>query len=345
MKEHDSRSREILDAVVRLHIETGRPVSSALVARALGGRFCAATIRSVMKGLEADGLLEQPHTSAGRLPTDTGFRSFVDRVLVGWSLRERDLPRPLRLRVEERLRRSAGSHTLGKVLANLLNQLTANIGIVLDSGWDGVRAQRVDLFPKEAGRVLMVLVLENAFVRTLVVTPQRTYPPAVLELAASVLSERVAGRTVGELRRGLIPSLNAATDPTAACARELAWEGREIFDEFDDRELELTGVADVLDQPEFSQPEPLKALIRFIESPRTIRETLARLDAESFDPFGVWIGGENPRDELRQFGLILHRYELEGRPGLMAVLGPRRMPYHRAFTGIDVLQRSLQNLS
>jgi heat-inducible transcriptional repressor len=191
----------------------------------------------------------------------------------------------------------------------------------------------------------MVLVLENALVRTALVTLEERFPPVVIEAAGRVLSERIAGRTVGEIRAGVRDSLLASMGPAARCARQLAREGRELFAELEAEELSLQGVANVLDQPEFSQPKLLKALLRFIESPRTIRETLHRLDEQSQGDLGVWIGGENPLGDLHPFGLVLLRCDLDGRDGLMAVLGPRRMPYQRAFGGLDVLQRSLQALS
>ncbi|MFO7653825.1 MAG: heat-inducible transcriptional repressor HrcA [Candidatus Krumholzibacteriia bacterium] len=345
MKSTDTRSQEILDAVVRLNVETGRPVSSGLVARALGRRYSSATVRTVMKRLEDDGLLVQPHTSAGRTPTDAGFREFVDHLQRGWPVVGWEPPRFLRQRVDESLRATAGSHELMKVLAGLLSQLTDNISIVLGPGWDTVRAQRVDLYPKEGGRILMVLVLENAMVRTVLVALPEAYPAVVVEAAGTILSERVAGRTVGDIRRGVLTSLEISVGPAARCARELIQRGRALFDELEEGELELEGVERVLDQPEFSDPEPLKALVRFIESPRSIRDALNQLDRQTEGALGVWIGTENPLDSLRPFGLVLHRCELDGRRAIMAVLGPRRMPYQRAFTGIDVLQRSLQGLS
>jgi heat-inducible transcriptional repressor len=298
-----------------------------------------------MKDLETGGLLAQPHTSAGRYPTDAGFRDFVDRLLRGWPLRADEPPSSLRRRVEDSIREVAGSHALLKVAARQLNQLTANISIVLGPGWDTVRAQRVDLYPKEGGRLLMVLVLENALVRTSLVAPSQAYSTAVLEAAGSLLSERVAGRTVSEIRTDVLPALDQIGGPSGACARELARQGQALFEAIEESEVELEGVAGVLNQPEFSAPDPLKALIRFVESPRSIRETLARLDRQAEGDFGVWIGGENPRDDLQDFGLILGRCDIDGRPGLLAVLGPRRMPYQRAFNGIEMLQRSLQILS
>jgi len=342
MKSSTARNQEILDAVVRLNVETGRPVSSGLVARALGNHYSPATVRNVMKVLEDMGLLDQPHASAGRVPTDAGFRDFVNRLLREWPLMGWEPPHSLRVEVERDLRAQRGGHEFLKGIARLLSQLTANISIILGPGWDMVRARRIDLYPKEGGRVLMVLELEIALVRTALVTPRQTFPPAVVAAAAAILSERVAGRTLAEIRDGVLESLSVATGPAARCARDLARRGGSLFGEMEAEQLQLEGVAQVLEQPEFSDPEPLKALIRFIESPRAMREALHRLDRQADGSLAVWIGEENPVDELQSFGLVLHRCDLEGRRGLMAVLGPRRMPYRRAFTGLDVIGRSLQ---
>jgi len=104
-------------------------------------------------------------------------------------------------------------------------------------------------------------------------------------------------------------------------------------------------VSKVLNEPEFSEPDLLKSLIRFLESPRSIREALHQLSPLDQEEIAVWIGAENPIGELHAFSILSSRFAFGGRRGILAVLGPRRMPYQRAFSGIDVLRRSLQHIS
>jgi transcriptional regulator of heat shock response len=104
-------------------------------------------------------------------------------------------------------------------------------------------------------------------------------------------------------------------------------------------EIEFEGVGNILEEPEFHDPEPLKALIRFLESPHHIRESLDRLDPVAPDGFRVWIGRENPLGGLGRFSLLAGGYDVGGRAGLLAVLGPRRMSYQRAFHGMEILRR------
>jgi heat-inducible transcriptional repressor len=345
MTTNQTRADEILEAVVRLNIETGRPVSSDLVARYLRRACSSATVRNVMKTLEREGYLEQPHTSAGRTPTDKGYRRYVDRLLASWPLATWDLPRPLAREVEQDLARHSGSHAMVKALARLLSRLTANISIILGPSWDQVRCLRVELYPKQERRLLMVLILENAMVRTTLADPGEDLAPRTIEDAGRLLSERIAGRTVAEVRDGVLGSIRPGVTAASRCASRLATQGRDLFLDFEVGELELEGVTNVLSEPEFGLPETLRNLVRFLESPRSIREALQLLDREAGGDLGLWIGSENPVDDLREFTVVSHRFPLAGREGILAVLGPRRMPYHRALTGIHTLRDGLRSLT
>lgn len=335
----DPRALDILDAIVRLNIETGRPVSSGLVERFMRRPVSSATIRSVMKILEQDGFLEQPHTSAGRLPTDAGFRAFVDRLLAGWSLKRHETPPGLRRLADQGLKQGIDTRERLKSLAHLLSRLTDNISIIVGPTLESVRAVRIEFYPRSARRVLMVVVLENAEVRTGLVDLPEDTPPAVIAEAARLLSDRVKGRTVGEIRKGVLGAVDLVGTPVTRCAATLARRGGDLFRDSADVQIEFEGVSNILEEPEFHDPEPLKALLRFMESPGHIRESLNMLEPASADGFRVWIGRENPLGELRRFSLMTGRYDLGGRQGLLVVLGPRRMSYQRAFHGMEILRR------
>ena len=341
----DARSREILDAIVALYVETGRPVSSGLVELYLKRAYSSATIRIVMKQLEERGMLEQPHTSAGRCPTDSGFRAHVDRFLGGWSLHRHETPRSLHTLARDDVRRAAGSQGQVKALALLLSKLTDNISIILGPNWETARAQRIELFPRGERRVLLVVILDSAPVQTGLVQLETDHPARVVADAAALLSERVSGHTVAEIRDGLLDNLDLVLTPATACAAGVMRAGRDLWRDLAAGEVELQGVANVLDEPEFREPEPLKDLIRIMESPRSLRRSLAHLCGTVQSDFGVWIGHENPVDRLRGFSVLTGRFELEGRPGVLAVLGPRRMAYVRAFHGIDVFRRATREFS
>ena len=343
MSQRHDREGRVLAAVVRLYSEAGAPVSSTLVATWLGGAVSSATVRADMTRLEDDGCLAKPHTSAGWIPTRKGVRRFVNEMLDGGA--GAATPGSAMVPVVEReLQRSSGSPAMVKALAALLSRLTDNIGIILGPAWDTVRAERLELYPKEGRRILMVLVLENALVRTGTIAVEEEFTPPVLQDAARILSERISGLSVREIRDGALDGLDANDDQAERCARELAHQGSDLFSDVEEGDLELMGVANVLDEPEFSEPERLKKLVRFLESPRTIRSALQRLSPENEDGIAVWIGSENPIDELQPFSLVSSPFAMEGRRGVLAVLGLRRMSYDRAIQGMQVLVRSMKTL-
>ncbi len=335
------RNRDILEAIVRLNIETGRAVSSGLVERYLRRSVSSATIRTVMKHLEGDGYLEQPHTSAGRLPTDAGFRIFVDRLRAGWALRRHEAPGEMRALVRRDIRRTLGAQDRLKLLAGLLSRMTENISIIVGPSSDAVRIERVEFYPKAGSAGLMVVILDTTQVRTgLVILPEDT-PAHVATAAARLLNKRVAGRSLAEIRNGVLDTVDLVRTPVTECADRMANEGRDLLSGPADDEIEVEGMAKVLEAPELHELQPLRALLRFMESPRVIRESLRLLHGKPQDGFGVWIGRENPVGELRAFSVLTSTFALDGRIGTLAVLGPRRMSYQRAFHGIDILCEAL----
>jgi len=337
----NSRSLEILDAIVRLNIETGRPVSSALVQRLLSGSVSSATIRNEMKGLEQQGYLEQPHTSAGRLPTDAGFRLFVDRLQAGWALTRPDVPETMRLAAATSLQEAQPGTGPIKTSARLLSSLTKSIGIILGPSWHAVRTARVEVYPRSTSHVLMVVLLENGLTRTGTVALPREYPLNVIQEAGELLNRRVAGRTVHEIRKGLLDSLDLIHSPATRCAASLAEAGKPIFESLETGEMQLDGLKNVLDEPELHDPDPLKALLRFMESPAGIRVSFGKLGRDMGAGYGVWIGEEIPLQGMRSFTILTAGFKLDGRDGLLAVLGPRRMSYQRAFHGLDIVKEAL----
>jgi heat-inducible transcriptional repressor len=338
----NDRKRTILHAVVRLYSDTGIAVSSTLVAKYLGETVSSATVRSVMKSLEDQGLLCKLHTSAGRIPTDSGFRSFVNQVVS-----KDTLPSIVNNRVVDlELSRGVHNQALAKSLASLLCKLTDGVGIILGPTWDGIRAVRLDLHYREGNRILMVLVLENALIRTAILPQEQSYTPEVLDDAARILSERINGLTISEIRNGALAAIDPSISSGSSCARDLASVSDELFVSFEHGDIELSGFGELLEEPELSDPESLKDLVRFLESPASIRDAVKRLSpGVTGDGVSVWIGNENPVPELKQFSIVSAPYQIDGRAGALAVLGVKRMQYHKIINGMRLLVRSLERLN
>ncbi|MCP4145267.1 MAG: heat-inducible transcription repressor HrcA [bacterium] len=338
---HD-RKKAILHAVVRLYSDTGVAVSSTLVAKYMGKTVSSATVRASMKSLEDQGMLCKLHTSAGRIPTDAGFRAFVNQFVSSDALPQLVGSRVIDLELSCAVQNQA----VAKSLAALLCKLTDGVGIILGPTWDGVRAIRLDLHYREGNRILMVLVLENALIRTAILPRLDSYSPEVLDEAARILSERINGLTINEIRNGALAAIDPDISSGSSCASELASVSDELFTDFEYGDIELSGFSDLLEEPELANPESLKDLVRFLESPASIRDAVRRLSpGATEDGVSVWIGDENPVQELKQFSIVSAPYELGGRRGALAVLGVKRMQYHKIINGMRLLVRSLERLN
>ncbi|MFT5233421.1 MAG: heat-inducible transcriptional repressor [Candidatus Krumholzibacteriia bacterium] len=335
------RNREILEAIVRMNIETGRAVSSGLVERYMQRAVSSATIRTVMQQLESDGYLEQPHTSAGRLPTDRGFRVFVDGLRAGWALRRHEAPAEMHSLVQRDIGETLGTQDQLKRLAMLLSKMTDNVSIIVGPSHDSVRVEQVEYYPKARSRGLLVVILDTSQVRTGLVRIPSNTPQQVVRDAVQLLNDRMSGRTLAQIRDEVMGTLDLVHTPVTACAGQLSREGQSLLTEPSENVVEVEGVANVFDAPELQEPQPLRALLRMMESPRALGESLHRMVEKPGHEFGVWIGHENPVGELRAFSILTGQFQWEGRTGTLAVLGPRRMSYERAFHGIDILREAL----
>ena len=285
------------------------------------------------------GTCTSPTPRPDACPRTGGYRIFVDHLRRGWALQAMEVPEEMHLEASRDLAASAGHPDRIRMLAGLLSRLTRNISIIVGPSLDEVVIQRIELYLRSSTRVLMVVILESGPVRTGLVELRREHGRLVIEQAARLISERTRGRTVGEVRQGLLDNLDLLPTPVTRCAADIARGGKALFQDAERGEVRLEGVATVLDEPEFEEPEPLKALLRFIESPAAIHQALDTLDLRGSGEVDVWIGDENPLGDLRQFSMLTGRFEMDGRQGRLAVLGPRRMWYQRALLGIDAMRR------
>jgi len=193
----DKRSREIFRAIVETYLETGEPVGSRNVSRSLGISLSPASVRNVMADLEHMGLLASPHTSAGRLPTETGLRFFIDALLeVG------DLTKDERQQIEVQVRASRNAHSVEQVLteaSQMLSGLSAGAGVVLTHKTD-IRLKHIEFVRIEPLKALTVLVGEDGSVENRIIDLPPGLPSSALIEAGNYLNAQLRGRTIAEIR-------------------------------------------------------------------------------------------------------------------------------------------------
>ena len=337
LSEHELR---VLEAVVHTYIETAEPAGSQTIARRFGLGVSPATIRSIMSELEDKGYLFHPHTSAGRIPTDRAYRTYVDAImrLSPPSHEEQNTLRSelvgTRSAVEEILRRAA----------QVLGVLTQELGVAVAPALDHMVLERLELVQVSTERLLLVFNLRSGVVRTIFVEVPGLLPPSSVQQVSQLLNERLGGLTLQEIRNTLPERLRDAAGPEGG--RELLnifiAEGDGLFDLSNEDSTVVLGSAQMLaDQPEFASNSRMRELLRLTEGRGLLKQALQSRRQRGLS---ITIGGENPDTRLSDFTLVTSSYEAGGLKGVIGVMGPTRMPYDKIIGLVEHTSRLVEGL-
>lgn len=319
----DVRDREVLRAVIELYLETGDAVSSLAVAtRVSGQKASPATIRNVMANLEARGFLQQPHTSAGRAPTEMGLRIYLDSLLSP------------KLRPWDRTRLEAAAveldpASLSEGLAGLAGQLT----VVAIPSFLGARFREIGLSRIDPGRFAAFFVSPSGVVQQTLVEVDFDLSAAELQRIQNFLNELLHDCTLEEVRKILRAELNNAQVQYDTLRTRAAEIGQRIVPR-PETELYVGGRSNLVDQPEFADAERLRALLRTIEEKSSLLTLLNRI----VDGPGVKVllGSDHEvREMLGVAAVGAHAPTPAGAGAAVAVLGPTRMDYGRLVPLVD----------
>jgi heat-inducible transcriptional repressor len=331
--ELSQRSRRLLATLVRLYIETGEPVASQVLARESGLGVSSATVRNALAQLEEDGYVHQPHTSAGRVPTDRGYRAFVDVLL-----ESRKPARPSAM-VESHFRQQAWrSPLLDDVLASvshLVSRAAGHVGFALGGGEDAI-LQRIEFVPLGGLRVLVVVVSRGNQVNQKVIDVDAPLPSDDLVQAANYLNTEFSGLPLSQVREAVLERLaqeRTLYDALLGRALRLAQQTLETLPAH--QVLFLEGAASLLDggAQEGVSIATLRVLLEMMEQ----KERMVRLLNQYIEGPGltVVIGGEHVSPDLRHFSLVAATAVAGSSVQTVGVIGPTRMHYSRAIAVVD----------
>jgi heat-inducible transcriptional repressor len=341
--ESSDRSRRVLAALVREYIGSGEPVASSLLVSAAGLGVSSATVRNILARLEEEGYVQQPHTSAGRIPTDRGYRFYVDLLL------ESKRPGRAATAVEARLRRDSPNGLIDSVLphvSHVLSQASHSVGFATGPAHDTAVFERVEFVPltvtstaptASSGtptRVLVVIVARGGHVIQKVIDTNEPLESDDLREAANYLNREFSGLPLHRAREAVLERINAEWllyDALIARAMRLATST--FADLPDGRTMYVEGTSSLLDDASGLTLTTLQALLQMIEE----KQKLLHLLNEYIDGPGltVVIGAEHLDPSLRSFSLIASTYVDGSTTGTVGVIGPTRMRYSRAIAVVD----------
>lgn len=348
----DSRGQSILTAIINEHFVTGEPVGSKTIAEkfANASGLSSASIRSVMGDLEELGLVEQPHTSAGRIPTDKGYRFYVDNLLGVLSISNDDLYRIGGFG----LNASDFVETPDRLMertSQLLSALSNNVGIVVSPSLASDRLQHIEFVNLSDNRILVVLVSAPNIVHNRIIRLKVTFTKDELERTANYLNAEFAGKNLSEIRSEILRLMHEEKTMFDKLLQTAVILCSQSIEDEQDRlgEVYVDGASNILTKRDFADLEHLRDLLTTIGEKSRLLEILNECVARTEDGSGdvqVMIGSENRTPSLQNCTLISAPYRIGGGSavGTLSVLGPTRIEYARMISIVSYVARVLEKM-
>lgn len=331
----DPRTTSILGTIVYEYIATGEPVGSAALTQKYSLGISPATVRHEMAVLEEEGYLDQPHTSAGRVPSDRGYRYYVDRLMLPEALSPQE-----RETIHNEVRHASKQlDTAVAHASHVLSSLTRNIAFAIAPRLATQSFRHIQLISVAPGTVHIVLVSNLGLAGQATVDVDEDVEQEQLTRASNRLNERLAGKNLSEITQNVLSTQLGSLVPATLVGAMAHMFAARTEDEVE-RRLFTDGAQNLLDQQEFRDLRKLRAILELMEEQRTLYELLHRsLDGEGAR---VSIGSELGNRDINDLSVVTVPYKVgERNAGAVGVLGPRRMQYARFIALVNCMAEGL----
>ena len=333
------RAEILLKTLIEQYIEGGHPVGSKQLLKRSGLGVSAATIRNVMADLENLGLVHSPHTSAGRVPTQSGYRLFVDSLIH---------VKPVSPGISQEFAASFSGEvdvdTLIQSASSLLSDVTHFAGVVMVSNSDQGVFKQIEFLNLGQHRLLVILVSQQGRVQNRVITTDREYSPAELVEAANFFNETFSGLSLESVKMMLLRGMEKDTAGMNRVIQEAIALARQAFnsEKGDEKNLMVSGEEQLIDVPDLSDNETLRRLFGSFKTKQDLLDLLQR--SLGVDGIKIFIGEESGHQAFADCSVVTAPFGREGeRVGTLGVVGPTRMDYEEIIPIVDITARLLSN--
>ena len=338
-EELDERKKKILHAVIRNYLETGEPVGSRTISKYTDLNLSSATIRNEMSDLEEMGYIIQPHTSAGRIPTDRAYRLYVDSMMEEKD-REIEELKGMLLRTEDKM---------DKVLKNVANLLATNTNYATVVSAPQIRGNRLkflQLSKVDESHILVVIVMEGNVIRNEMIQIDEPISDENMLKLNILLNTHLNGLALEEISLGRITALKEQAGIHSVIignvidALAMAIKGEE------DLEVYTSGANNIFKYPELADQQRASELIHTFEEKKALAKLATdKLSEEGNTGIQVYIGEEAPIDSMKDCSVVTATYELEeGMRGSIAIIGPKRMDYDKVVSSLKTMMKELERV-
>lgn len=346
VKKVDERKRRILNAIIHEHILTAEPVGSRTLAKSYKLGISSATIRNEMSDLEELGLIEQPYTSAGRIPSDKGYRFYVDSLIRG----EEEFPRELDLKIQveqlmKNLQYKNGIENIMAHLARMLSRLTRHTSVVSEPLAPKVRIKHIQITPVENQNYLILLITDTGLVHNKIIKLNSLLNGRQINYLNNFFNDKLANKDLAsitedylnKLSDDLLGKLNISGD-----ILDSIHKGIVVLSSPYDFKIYLGGTSYILDQPEFRDRDSLKRVMKILEEEEQLKELFIKIPEQDLI---VLIGQENILEEMQKCSVVVATYFIgESAIGRIGVIGPTRMEYPRVLSSVNTVSRLISQI-
>ncbi len=333
----DERKIVILKAIIRTYLETGEPVGSRTISKYTDLKLSSATIRNEMSDLEEMGYILQPHTSAGRIPSDKGYRFYVDQIM---QEKEQEVTEVKELMIQ----RVDRVELVLKKLAQLLAANTNYAAMISGPQYHRNKLKFIQLSQMDLNKLLVVIVVEGNLIKNTVVNLTEAITPEELLNLNILLNSSLNGLTIEEINLGVISRLKEQAGIHSQVIDLVLGEVAEaIKADEEDLQIYTSGATNIFKYPELSDGAKASQLISTLEQKELLQELITDVnETEEHNGIQVYIGDETPLQTMKDCSVVTANYELgEGIRGTIGIIGPKRMDYEKVLGTLKNLMKQL----
>lgn len=340
-EELNDREKTILRSIVQQFILTASPVGSRNITKKFDVGVSSATVRNIMSDLEDTGFINHPHTSAGRVPTDKGYRYYVDSLMGIQRLNSSDkgmIDKNLDQNIFE-------TDEILKIATRLLSTVTKQIACVTYPTLGKGILEKIQLVSLTSSRLLVVVSIKSGLIKTMTLEFETEVEHSKIQSVESLLNERLCGLSFEAIRTSFKDRLSDVGENENPIIRIFIDSADRIFQDYKkDDKLLITGATNVFHQPEFEDPEKFQSIIELIENKDIIIHIMDKQKTENTNSIVISIGSENEDEKFNEYSLITKEYKFGETSGTLGIIGPKRMEYSRIIAIIDYLSKMLSNI-
>jgi heat-inducible transcriptional repressor len=337
--EIDGRKLKILKAIISNYLETGEPVGSRTISKFTDLNLSSATIRNEMQDLEEMGLLKQPYTSAGRIPTDQGYRLYVDQMMIEKDTEMEEMKTQLLERVDK-------MESMLKQVAKVLAYNTNYAALVSAPQYQNSKLKFIQLSLVDDNQMLAVIVVDNNVIRNkLIPVERRMENDEILKLNV-LLNTFLQGASLQDINLEMIHTIKDQAGEFAEVMEAIFQGITEAIHEADEVEIYTNGTTNMLKYPELGDVEQTTKLLEALEDRQGLDELIDEsIHSENDNGIQVYIGEESPVSSMKDCSIVTATYELaEGAKGTIGIIGPKRMDYQKVVSTLKNLTGELDEI-